>query len=143
MTNIVGATISNITVLPFHGMNLTGIDILDVDQMNSLKTSPNYEWLSLASFYISNQNDIESIVNKVLHGDEEVNRKKYFEPNQVDPNVTPRQLAVNGIYCTTTSASSDAYPDEVSKLRTFYTSPSRFFEPTPRLITLPVLLCRH
>ena len=122
MSNIVGATISNITALPFQATDLTGIDILDDDQMNSLKTSPNYEWLSTVRSYIDNQADIDSIVDKVLHGDEDANRTKYFEPNQLDPNVPRLQLAVNGICCTTTSASSDAFPTEVAKLRSFYTS---------------------
>ena len=123
-TNIVGAAVSNITVLPFQSANPTGIDILDEDQMNSLKSSPNYQWLNIAKSYIDNQDEIELIVTKVLQGDEALNRTKYFESNQVDPNVPSWQLAVNGIHCTTTSTSSDAYPVEAAQLRAFYTGSS-------------------
>jgi len=122
MPNIAGATMTNIAVLPFRGMDPTGIDIQDNTQMDSIKTNSIYEWLSIVKSYIDNQDEIEAIVEKVISGDDEVNRTKYFDPFYTDPNATRLQLAVNGIHCTMTSASSDAFPNEVRELRTYYTS---------------------
>jgi len=78
--------------------------------------------LAEAKFYIDSQDDIDAIVEKVLFGDEDRNRAKYFDPIQANSNALCLHLAVKGVFCTMTSALSDAYPIIETEVRTFYTS---------------------
>lgn len=133
MTNILGATITNVAVLPFQSEDLIGTDINDPDQMHAISTSVNYEWLVLANNYMENQDDIDAIVAKVLQGDKDVNRDKYFETG-----IHSLPIAINGMHCTMVSASSDIYPDEAKELQDFYTikssSPSATENTTASLV---------
>jgi hypothetical protein len=124
-TNMVGATITNFAILPFQSQDLISTDINDANQMHAISSSVNYEWLEMANEHIVNQDDIESIVKLVLQGDEDANRKTYFEPKQVAPGTHLLPLAVNGVHCIMVMASSDIYAAEATELQSFYAiSPS-------------------
>ena len=96
---MVGATITNYSILPFQSQDLIGSNISDANQMHAISSSVNYQWLEMANEYIVNQDEIESIVKLVLQGDEDANRETYFEPKHAAPGTPLLPLALNGVHC--------------------------------------------